>query len=115
MLIGCFYRPPEGSDYLPSNFNNIFNNSLAEIDQINKEIILLNNFNLNYKIPKADKDFKSIMDMYGFKQLINKPTRVTSTSATIIDLFFTNSSENIVNSDAFTTSLSDRNMIGAVR
>ena len=48
--------------------------------------------------------------MYGFKQLINKPTRTTSTSATIIDLFFTNSSENIVNSDVFITSLSDHNI-----
>ena len=40
--------------------------------------------------------------MYGFKQLINKPMRTTSTSRTIIDLFLTNSSENIVNSDVFT-------------
>ena len=53
--------------------------------------------------------------MYSFKQLINKPTRTTSTSATIIDFFFTNSTENIVNSDVFTTSLSDHDMIDAVR
>ena len=52
--------------------------------------------------------------MYVFKQLINKPTRTTSTSTTVIDLFFTNSSENIVNSDVFTTSLSDHDMIGVV-
>ena len=49
------------------------------------------------------------MDMYGFKQLISKPTRTTSMSATIIDLFFT------VNSEVFITSSSDRDMIGAVR
>ena len=87
-----FYQPPEGSGYLPSNFNIIFNDHLAEINQINKEIILLGDFNVYYKIANADKDFKSIMDMYGFKQVINKPTRSTSTSATIIDLSFTNSS-----------------------
>lgn len=98
-LIGCFYRPLNVSDYLTSSFDNIFNDHLAEINQVNKEIILLSGFNISYKILNADKDFKSIMDMCGFKQLINKPLKTTSTSATIIDLCFTDSSENIVNSD----------------
>ena len=51
----------------------------------------------------------------GHVQLINKPTRTTSTSGAIIDLFFTNSSENIVNSDVFTTNLIDHDMIGVAR
>ena len=39
--------------------------------------MLLGDFNVNYKIPNANKDFKSIMDRCGFKQLFNKPTRTT--------------------------------------
>ena len=75
----------------------------------------MGDFNVNYKTPNTDKDFKPIMEMYGFKQLINKPTQTTSMSTSITDLFFTNSSENIANSDVITISLSDHNMIDVIR
>ena len=36
--------------------------------------------------------------LYQLDQLISEPTRVTGTSATLIDLFFTNKPENIIQS-----------------
>ena len=73
----------------------------------------MGDFDINYKIPYSKKGFESITEMHGFKQLTNKPS--VSSSATIIDSFFANSSENIINSDVFTTSLSDHHMSVAVR
>ena len=115
ILIGCFYRPPEGSKYLPSNYNELLNDHLTDIAQQNKETMLLGDFNVNYSVRNDNKEFKSIMNTYGFKQLINKATRTADTSSTIIDLLFTNCPHNINYADVFVTSISDHDMIGGVR
>lgn len=48
----------------------------------------MEDFNINCKTKNTDKDFKSIIDAYGFKQLVNKPTCIKDTSAMLIDLIF---------------------------
>jgi hypothetical protein len=56
-----------------------------------------------------------LSSLYQFDQLINEPTRVTGTSATGIDLIFTNRVENILNSDIVHVGISDHSLILAVR
>ena len=79
ILVGCYYRPTEGSNYLPSNYN-LFHEHLANFGS-NKEAILMGDFNVNYNSHSCNKEFKSIITANGFKQLINEPTRVTDTTS----------------------------------
>lgn len=57
----------------------------------------------------------SLMENYQLSQVINKPTRITGTSSTLIDLFITNNPDSIVNSGVCTLSISDHNLVYAVR
>ena len=56
-----------------------------------------------------------LSSLYQVDQLINEPSRVTSTSATLIDLFFTNKQENIMQSGVVHIGISDHSLIYAVR
>ena len=63
----------------------------------------------------CDKEFKSIVNTLGFSQLVDKATRITHTSSTLIDLILSNRPENISTISVFTTSFSDHDMVGCVR
>ncbi|CAB4001579.1 Hypothetical predicted protein, partial [Paramuricea clavata] len=54
-------------------------------------------------------------DPIQFDQLIDEPTRITGTSATLIDLILTNKEENISKSGVIHLGLSDHSMIFAIR
>ena len=53
---------------------------------------------LNYDVHAPTGEFVDTMSSYAFVPLINRPTRVTVTSATLIDNIFTNNFENLENS-----------------
>ena len=89
VLIGCYCRPPEGSKYLINNFNEVFEEQLTNVVKTNKEIIILGNFNIDYN--KTGKiEVKSLLNIFGSKQVIIEPTRTTETSSPLIDLIITN-------------------------
>ena len=67
-LVAAYYRPPEGSAYLPKNFNDMLRDSIKE----SKEIIILGDFNVNYLKANEHKDFKALFRLYGFSQMILK-------------------------------------------
>ena len=52
---------------------------------------------------------------YQLAQLIKEPTRVNAKSHTVIDVFITNKKDNISHSEVHTLSISDHNLIYAVR
>ena len=58
---------------------------------------------------------KSIADVYELQQLITEPTRITQTSATCIDLIYTNCADKIVCSGVRHISISDHSMVFAYR
>ena len=58
---------------------------------------------------------KALADIYGMKQLINEPTRITPTSATLIDLIYTNTPDKIVCSGVRHISISDHSLVFAYR
>ncbi|MGL5624045.1 endonuclease/exonuclease/phosphatase family protein [Cetobacterium sp.] len=78
---------------------------------MNKEVILLGDFNVNWDNKSDRKKLKEITDYFGFTQIIDDPTRITSRSKTRIDLVFSNKPERIVKSHNFLTGLSDHNAI----
>ncbi|MCU7801396.1 MAG: hypothetical protein KZQ70_15025, partial [gamma proteobacterium symbiont of Lucinoma myriamae] len=89
----CYsYRPPTSTvDWIIKMENSI---EKAISDQ--KEIILLGDLNFNLlnenSIPTS---WLRMINSLNFEQLINKPTRVTSISETLIDHVYTNAPENI--------------------
>ena len=75
-LVACYYRPPEGSKYLPSSYNDSFNKHLENFNH-NKEVPLMGDFNVNCNSNSDNKEFKSIITANGFRQIVTEPTRVT--------------------------------------
>ena len=90
ILIGVIYRPPNTDLKL-------FNESIKELlDTIGKEhkyCYLMGDYNinlLNYDKHTGTTSFVDMLHANYFVSLINRPTRVTNKSATLIDNIFTN-------------------------
>lgn len=113
ILITTVYRPPNGSKYLQNNFTEHFNDLLS--NKKSKEIIILGDLNINYLKRNDNEDIKHLLTLNGFSQMVDKPTRITKESSTLIDIIATNKSENIVITDVIPVSLSDHDMIICVR
>ena len=77
-LVVCFYRPPGTSKYTPRKYNDLLREHLSTIMKVNKETIIVGDFNVNYNDTTDNTDFKTIINHYGFKQMIKKATRITS-------------------------------------
>ena len=82
----------------------------ATIDS--NEIILLGDVNVNYLFPDDNKEFKCILTLFGLIQMVTKPTRITETSQTLIDIIATNNPSNLDSSDTIPTCISDHEMVG---
>jgi endonuclease/exonuclease/phosphatase family metal-dependent hydrolase len=86
------------------------------MDVENKEIILIGDFNCNSN-PKNSRTssqtdkLKDIVTTHKFKQLITAHTRITDSSASLIDLAFTNKPGNIVKSGVEHVGISDHSLI----
>ena len=98
IIIGVVYRPPGRS---LKDFNDIFCDILGRIKSERKMCYLLGDWNCNLLSYESHLQTKNMVDMfysYGFVPLINRPTRISSTSATIIDNIFTNNHTDLINS-----------------
>ena len=84
LLIAIYYRPPNTSKHLSKNFNQSFNDSLTDAQNERKEIIVLGDLNANYLSRTDNKELKDIINVNGFKQIINKPTRTSDSSSTLM-------------------------------
>ena len=97
VVVGIIYRPPTQSEFLE-----IINTHFSKLHTNNNEIYLFGNFNINLylnnlyifqknnllqsqSIPSDFKKYCEFCTMFGLKQLIEIPTRVTCSSSTIID------------------------------
>ena len=114
-LIGIIYRPPDTSDYLPPNFNNLLDDVLTLISVEGKELSLLGDINCNYLDKKNNVEVKSIFTLYGLNQLITVATRVTENTSTLIDVILTNEPSRVTMSTVIPCDISDHNIIGYVR
>ena len=54
------------------------------------------------------------MELYNLSQLVKKPTRITPTSKTLIDIILTTNSNMCVNTDVLHLSLSDHSLVETV-
>ena len=82
VLITTYYRPPNTSKYLTTNYNEHFEESLSLYCSESKEIILLGDLNVDYLKPRDNKEIKAILQQKGFTQIIKEATRITKDSKT---------------------------------
>ena len=93
VIVGVVYRPP-GSENPIDSFNNEFDSVLSTISRENKISFLLGDYNIDLlkeEDHRQTKDFIDLIYSYTFFPVINRPTRITRESATIIDNIITNS------------------------
>ena len=108
ILVGCVYRHP--SPPISDFFELFLNDILAKIGNERKKALLLGDFNvdlLKYDSHTGTRDYYDILSANGFRPLIFQPTRVSTTSATLIDNIFINDIETYSNGGNITTSISD--------
>ena len=89
---------------------------LRKCDLENKESIIMGDVNCDILKSPPDAHTRKLLflsSLYQYDQLIDSPTRVTRTSATVIDLIFTNRAENILKSGINHLGISDHNLIFA--
>lgn len=98
------YRPPQGK---PSEYIDELRDTLTGLNT-GLELFLLGDLNINYseKNLKAVKEMKVLEKEFNLKQQISYPTRVTTTTETLLDHIYTNSN-NIVQKGLIESHLSD--------
>ena len=90
VIIGVIYRPPN-TDI--NTINDQFATLMESIKQEEKICYLMGDYDinlLNVESHGSISDFNDIMYSNGFMPLITRPTRVTESTATLIDNIFTN-------------------------
>ena len=113
-LVCAWYRPPNSNTILFTDFEAF----LSKCDLENYELLIMGDLNCDISKTPQDPNTRKLLfsfSLYQIDQLINEPTRVTRTSATMIDLFFTNKPENILQSGVIHLGISDHSLIYAVR
>ena len=89
VIVGVIYRPPNSDIGV---FNNLFSNVL-ELIKDNNVCYCMGDYNINLlknEIHKETGQFLDMMYANSFVPLINRPTRITEFSSTIIDNIFCN-------------------------
>ena len=114
-LIACYYRPPNASKYLSSDFNTAFNDTLKLSQKKHKEVIILGDFNANYLKKDDNKELKTIIDINSFEKMIDQPTRITKETEKLIDIALTNNPSSISYVIVDSISIGDHELIGCVR
>lgn len=84
IAIGVIYRPPTVSILELNNMTDL----LAEVTVQSDFLILLGDLNINLLEPHTSgyKVFSTIMECFNLKQIIQEPTRITASSATLLDV-----------------------------
>ena len=113
-IVVNWYRPPNSPVELFSHLENL----IARLDLTSLEFFLLGDMNADMASANNDNNARqlaNIADIYGLRQLISEPTRITDKSATLIDLIFTNCPERVVCSGVAHISISDHSLVYVFR
>ena len=104
-IIGCIYRHPKALVKSFSHLSEVFKVMLLK----KKPIFILGDFNDNL-LDKSNHMNKVCRNL-NLYQLIEKPTRITQHSSTLLDLIITNNTKMIVQSDVTPSPIADHEMI----
>ena len=107
IIVGVIYRPPNDNLEL---FKESLLQFLQKLDSQKKKCFLMGDINsdlLRVEENRHTNDVLNYMFSSSFYPLISRPTRITSTSATLIDNIFVNSLEDSFTSGLLLTDISD--------
>ncbi|XP_065650433.1 MATH and LRR domain-containing protein PFE0570w-like [Hydra vulgaris] len=108
VILHVIYRPPSGNI---KAFSKHFKGLITKKDTYGKLIYCVSDLNLDfldYENNKNVRNLTNIIFQNGFIPTINKPTRITKNSATLIDQIIINNFKNIkVKTGIFVTDISD--------
>ena len=96
IILGVFYRPPENSVI---QFIHVIKDILEKINLEHKDCMFMGDYNIDFK--KIDQlnyvnEFLETLSSFSFHPLITSPTRITQTTATLIDNIFGNNSNDLI-------------------
>jgi hypothetical protein len=100
---------------LQDNFNLLWEDNLITALAESKETIITGDINCDYLKRNDNLELKEIFSSNGFSQLVDKPTRITEHSKTLIDVIQSTSPETIARVEVIPLGLSDHDMVGCVR
>lgn len=104
-IVVLFYRPPNGNS---APFFEFLESLLGFVNDNKFNVILGGDFNINMLCDTSTKKhFEMLLSINGCINVITGPTRVTSNSETLIDLFITNFNESSVISGIIKSDISD--------
>lgn len=94
LIFGAVYRRHE---YPYTEFLNSLEDSISLVTPISQEIVCVGDFNIDLLNLTDSITIKllSVLDVMGYKQIIEEPTRITKTSSKLIDLILVNTDKNI--------------------
>ena len=109
-IVGVFYRPNTAPRADLQTFMTNFDNIMSIINHENKSAVIMGDMNINLlKYENHSKTHEFIENLYSHRFIpqITKPTRVTPTSATLIDHIYTNNLNNQQISGIIITDVAD--------
>lgn len=104
-IVGCIYRHPHAS---VATFNHLLD-VFRIICLRNKPVFILGDLNDNLLSP--DNKLGKIIKNMKLSQLIDKPTRITPNSSTLLDVIITNKIDIVINSDVVPGTIADHDLI----
>ena len=105
IIVGAMYRHPHATSDSFDYIHEILQTLAIE----NKAIFLLGDLNDNF-LDRQSK-LQKIVSILNFSQMIEKPTRITNTSSTLIDVAITNSKEKVLTAEVQACHVSDHELI----
>lgn len=109
--VGVAYRPPKHSVL---EFLEILENNLSILAPKFEYTIFGGDLNIDYLniLSNSYKKLIELQDSFGLVQIVNEPTRIGTTSATILDLIFCSDNLNVTNSSVIDLpNMSDHNVV----
>ena len=105
IIVGCMYRHPK-ADAMSFDY---INDVLQSLTISKKSIFVLGDLNDNILSP--GNKLNKIISNNKLTQIIKKPTRITSTSSTLLDVIISNNPHIVVSHDVIPTTISDHERI----
>eukprot|EP00111_Clytia_hemisphaerica_P010392 TCONS_00030351-protein len=103
------------TEYLPKDFTTKLCQKIKIVNNEKKDVIIMGDLNTNYLVKEDRFRMKEMFMVNAYTQLIEKATRITEDTATLIDVVLTNNRLNINKTVNIAATLSDHNLIGCIR
>lgn len=108
LLICNTYRPPD----TPTSCFETLAKSFVDALLLNLDIIILGDLNCNLLVSKPEtKSLRDFISTFSLNQLVEKPTRITETTTSLIDVIMTTNMNIVSLSDVLACSISDHHLI----